>query len=720
MTRARAGGLILVMCLAAASAPVAQRRPGAAPTAPTAISLSVILAIEDARAPTVSDLQVLIQATQQPDDFLKGVAIRALGRLERRDVITDLLPHLTPAATRAESATAIAQALRGAHLEGATIGSQEQAALEALIAAGVSEMSGKVQAGLNAIALSLGRLPYTTPAQVAAAEAFLRRILETPFPLSLDAPHAAAARGLESMARQHRKVHRIDEDTILRLRTLTRAAKSPEVQRNLLAALVAVQGLDHLTLQVVVKSPDMQVRRLAVLALAGAGSGAAASEDETIRWLSDLLTDTAPMVRIETIRAWVRRGVAAHGCDPLVARLADQNLHVVLAVLDALGDACRDDQNVTDRLTIETRTAPVLGNWQREAHAFVALAKRAPDRAALRLPHFSNHDRWQVRMYAARVAALLDDVQVLARLAEDRDDNVAETALGPLRRLTGADSDSTIVAALNRRNRIAGRTDARPYQVIRAAAIALERAESTPALTGALGDALSRISLEKCETSRDVRLALIARLAELGSPEQASVLTPLLEDMDPVVAMAAAGVLSRWTGDAVQPNLPLPLVRPVPPPEELLKPASVLVEMESGKRFEIRFNDQAPLARFRFVHLVNTGYYDGLTFHRIAPNFVIQGGSPNAHEYCGDCPFARDEGGAMNRRGSIGISTRGRDTGDSQIFINLVDNPRLDHEYTIFASVCQDATRDGMDVVDSIHEGDRMMRLRVTTPGPCR
>ena len=84
------------------------------------------------------------------------------------------------------------------------------------------------------------------------------------------------------------------------------------------------------------------------------------------------------------------------------------------------------------------------------------------------------------------------------------------------------------------------------------------------------------------------------------------------------------------------------------------------------------------------------------------PNFVIQGGGPNANEYCGDCPFARDEVGLVqHERGTVGISTRGRDTGDSQIFINLVDTPRLDHDYTVFAYVC-----DGMEVVDD-HPGRR-------------
>ena len=110
----------------------------------------------------------------------------------------------------------------------------------------------------------------------------------------------------------------------------------------------------------------------------------------------------------------------------------------------------------------------------------------------------------------------------------------------------------------------------------------------------------------------------------------------------------------------------------------------------------------------RFAQLAESGYYNGLTFHRVVPNFVIQGGSPGANEYVGDAWFMRDELGLWPHvRGAVGISTRGRDTGDAQIFIDLVDNPRLDHEYTVFAQVLN-----GIEVVDRILEGDVIERSK--------
>jgi cyclophilin family peptidyl-prolyl cis-trans isomerase len=108
----------------------------------------------------------------------------------------------------------------------------------------------------------------------------------------------------------------------------------------------------------------------------------------------------------------------------------------------------------------------------------------------------------------------------------------------------------------------------------------------------------------------------------------------------------------------------------------------------------------APLTVARFVRLAKDGYYNGLTFHRVVPNFVIQGGSPAANEYSGDTLYMRDEISSLpNVRGSVGLSTRGRDTGDAQFFVNLVDNPRLDFEYTVFGMV-------NPGDVDGILEGD--------------
>ncbi|HXV85993.1 MAG TPA: peptidylprolyl isomerase, partial [Gemmatimonadales bacterium] len=113
------------------------------------------------------------------------------------------------------------------------------------------------------------------------------------------------------------------------------------------------------------------------------------------------------------------------------------------------------------------------------------------------------------------------------------------------------------------------------------------------------------------------------------------------------------------------------------------------------------------------VSLARAGTFDGLTFHRVVPNFVIQGLSPGANEYAGDAPYTRDELVMDSHlRGTVGISTRGRDTADNQIFVNLVDNVRLDYNYTIIGEVVE-----GMEVVEGIMEGDVVERVRVEDGG---
>ncbi|MGH7742860.1 MAG: HEAT repeat domain-containing protein, partial [Candidatus Eiseniibacteriota bacterium] len=99
----------------------------------------------------------------------------------------------------------------------------------------------------------------------------------------------------------------------------------------------------------------------------------------------------------------------------------------------------------------------------------------------------------------------------------------------------------------------------------------------------------------------------------------------------------------------------------------------------SAGDIEWAFNGrEAPETVKNFIRLARRGYFDSSYVHRVVPNFVIQGGSPGASEYVGAPRYMRDEAGTVpHLRGAVGISTRGRDTGDGQIFIDLVDLPRL-------------------------------------------
>jgi cyclophilin family peptidyl-prolyl cis-trans isomerase len=185
-----------------------------------------------------------------------------------------------------------------------------------------------------------------------------------------------------------------------------------------------------------------------------------------------------------------------------------------------------------------------------------------------------------------------------------------------------------------------------------------------------------------------------------------------MEDYDPVVAERVAEILTGWTGEKVHASSRR--LTPIPPPGPGLLAryarSRVVLEMEDGSIVRLALRPYlAPTNVHRLVQLASSGRLDGLAFHRIAPNFVVQGAGPGSNEYAGHGRYTRDEVGiAANLRGSMGLSTRGRDTGDGQIYINLVDNLRLDHMYTVLGSVV-----DGMDAVDRMTEGAVIRRAWV-------
>jgi cyclophilin family peptidyl-prolyl cis-trans isomerase/HEAT repeat protein len=669
--------------------------------------------LDQHRLRMTEDIRVLLKLTRVRDAEAQRLAIRALGRYESREFIPDLIRLLAEAAVRDQAAEAIVQALRGPAHPSDRGGQQVQAVMDTL-----NTHATKDEAYVLTAADSIAQLPYERADQADAAQRMLREFLRRA-EANTKLPLAGIVASIEIFAGRQRTLSPLGEGIVDRLRDIAVAA-NPRYQaasRWATAALMAAGAMDVQTLRstaVDARSPEK--RRLSAIVLGGASIEV--DHPERVHFLKKLLDDESVPVRIEAVRAWARRATPVEGCELLLESLKDPNPHVMLVTVDALGDACPTDQNVTDRLTAEMKTPPVDRAWHRAAHALVALAKRAPDRASLALDSaYLAHPVWEVRMYGARVAAMLKDVTALERLVLDEHDNVREAALPALRALKGAQSDQYFVSALARSD----------YQLLLTAAKALKGATSTPELTGALLSALVRVTAEKKETSRDTRFALIERLVELGTADQAEDLQPLLRDFDIQVALAAQALYEQWLGPSANLVGPVPLPRPpLPTRRELDEDLDAIVEMERGGKFGIRlFAGDAPLTVTRFKRLVRAGYYDLLTFHRVVPNFVVQGGSPGANEYAGDGPFMRDEIGRSNVAFTVGLSTRGRDTGDAQFYINLIDNRRLDPDYTVFGQVCAIAigpggSTAGRDAVEAIREGDRISSITLEKYDPCR
>lgn len=143
-------------------------------------------------------------------------------------------------------------------------------------------------------------------------------------------------------------------------------------------------------------------------------------------------------------------------------------------------------------------------------------------------------------------------------------------------------------------------------------------------------------------------------------------------------------------------------------PQDQITNKEVVINTTKG---EIKFTllvDDAPLTVSNFVFLTSKHFYDGLTFHRVEPNFVIQGGDPKGNGTGGPgYKFADEPVKRSYNRGIVAMANSGPNTNGSQFFIMLKDTP-LPPAYTVFGEVTS-----GMDVVDQIRVGDKMTTVEV-------
>lgn len=133
-----------------------------------------------------------------------------------------------------------------------------------------------------------------------------------------------------------------------------------------------------------------------------------------------------------------------------------------------------------------------------------------------------------------------------------------------------------------------------------------------------------------------------------------------------------------------------------------------IMETEKGTLHIDFFDADAPKTVQNFVDLSNAGFYDGLTFHRVIPDFVIQGGCPKGNGtggpgYTIPCEINANK----HEAGSLSMAHRGRDTGGSQFFICHSPQPHLDGVHTVFGK-----TND-MDVVNAIKAGDKILSIKI-------
>src|SRR5262249_15534323 len=172
--------------------------------------------------------------------------------------------------------------------------------------------------------------------------------------------------------------------------------------------------------------------------------------------------------------------------------------------------------------------------------------------------------------------------------------------------------------------------------------------------------------------------------------------------------------VAHWLG-----LLAFAMALPVPPAAAQGKPMhpTAVITMEKGGEIRIElYPEDAPKTVESFITLSKKGFYDGLTFHRIVPGFVAQGGDPKGDGTGGPGYTLKAEFNKRKHvRGTVAMArSQSPDSAGSQFYICFAPAPHLDNNYTVFGQVTS-----GMEVVDGIKQGDKMRSVKIEEPKPC-
>ena len=151
------------------------------------------------------------------------------------------------------------------------------------------------------------------------------------------------------------------------------------------------------------------------------------------------------------------------------------------------------------------------------------------------------------------------------------------------------------------------------------------------------------------------------------------------------------------------------------PPEMVIDPKKsyqATIETSKGTMVLDLHAAEAPVTVNNFVFLARQGYYDGVTFHRVISNFMIQGGDPTGTGRGGPGYKFQDEFNGNPHRhgtGTLSMANAGPGTNGSQFFITHAPQPHLDGKHTVFGQIAS-----GMDVVNAIRQGDKMVKVTIS------
>jgi cyclophilin family peptidyl-prolyl cis-trans isomerase/HEAT repeat protein len=460
-----------------------------------------------------------------------------------------------------------------------------------------------------------------------------------------------------------------------------------------------------------------------------AGGGAEAGD---LALLAPLLGDADAGPVIEALRAGGALVARSQSPPPaswrprLLALLDDARPGVRVTAVEVAAAWLPDEALAARLATIAGGGAagegPARGDRSDRGQAVVALARGRDRRAAALAEVAAAAVAPRVRARAAEAAGLLGNQALLDRLAADPSPLVREAVLTALlpaaprpAAAAGVAATGFLASAELAAAPIAAAALSEADEGVRTTAcnwLADHPVVALAQLSGAVNRALRD---ESIESPLGAIKALAARAA--AAPLERGAAVELLERL----AAQPSWVLRREAGAALA-----LLGRPAPAPapavggragelserletyrqivEQTRRPRTVEVRTTRGS-FRIRLDcPAAPRTCLNFLTLAGQHFYDGLLFHRVVADFVIQAGDPRGDGFGGPGYLLPDEISPLRyRRGVVGMALAGADTGGSQFFVTLSPQPHLDGGYTAFGEVVA-----GAEILDAIEAGDRI------------
>ena len=520
---------------------------------------------------------------------------------------------------------------------------------------------------------------------------------------------------------------------------------SPEVRWKALFALwrsaphglidIEIAKRDSL-LAVVAKDPNLDVRINLVTLLGRSRSTYAAELVQSMQ--ADDRANPNWEVEVQLVRAIAAfAAFAPEKMNDLMEYLASPNDHVKIATLQALSgltkqtvEASADTASLRQEILRLATTKNPSAELVR-GEAIVALAKLFPDEFSHK--NFMGEKDLTIREKTKVIEALSyipsgRSLSITLFALDDANVRVAMAAWDFIRRfLTTSTLDK-----MRSNNQEWG--DARSI-LYRKTLNALKRKDMaiTQLVSNALADTAYFGMFREANLADSLILALRDAYALLASPDDVeamqaaagamgsikdprfvAMLEKALNDPDKTVATTAAVALRQITGTDYSSKIPqstkaVHFDYDWSALESLSPTAKAVIKTNKGTVTLQLLKDDAPFTVLTFVKLVRKNFYNGLSFHRVVPNFVIQGGDPRGDGWGGPGFAIRSEFSfAPFARGAAGIASAGKDTEGCQFFITHQPAPHLDGRYTVFALVMT-----GQDVVDRIQIGDTIERITI-------